>query len=412
MDPLTAANASELQLVSALDVISIHPENNDVNESDDEAREVIAITNNPLSHGHIFMILYIFKNELLKDGETLPPRAPRGLFMGPVRKPRRKRGARSTQVNEIPLKNSTSKPNNGNLSTSQSNSSTNVNHNEVATTSNSTGASKPKIGDHTQLTLKSIGNSGAPLPFNDGKINGKPTTGGNKPGTPKRPRSNQNSPGNMNRPKKPKTLAQVVSNDLKLFIANPPDGIKEDQLAIMEGILMVKLNEFLESNPAKAPTFESAYRNGALRMNCSDQFSANWLREAIKGMIPPWNNAKIIVGTFEEVFPERKVKRPTIRFFIPNGLEKPKFEAVAKKLQLQNPPLDTSSWIPWKMDVKEEGIYYHVTIEETDLATIKSKQSRLFYCFTKIRINLPTAPKGEDAEAKVDEKCKLGFSSQ
>lgn len=85
-------------------------------------------------------------------------------------------------------------------------------------------------------------------------------------------------------------------------------------------------------------------------------------------------------------------RRPTIRFFIPHGVNKPNFESAVKMLEMQNKPMVTNNWIAWKAEEKGDGTFYHVSVDESDIDFIKSKSGRFFYCFTKIKINLPKEP--------------------
>lgn len=93
-------------------------------------------------------------------------------------------------------------------------------------------------------------------------------------------------------------------------------------------------------------------------------------------------------------------------------MKKPTFEQIAKRLRLQNQPLDTSTWIAWKAEDKSDGTFYHVSVEENDIEFIKSKMSRLFYCFTKIKINLPKASNGEGVKANADSNTVVAQKTQ
>lgn len=93
------------------------------------------------------------------------------------------------------------------------------------------------------------------------------------------------------------------------------------------------------------------------------------------------------------------VRRPTIRFFIPDGTKRPSFVDVTKKLQLQNHPLNTNEWISWKAEDQGHGIFYHVSVDEHHIELIKAKESRLFYCFSKVKIYLLKESKEEVPKA-------------
>lgn len=241
----------------------------------------------------------------------------------------------------------------------------------------------------------------------------------NVSGTPKRQRSANNSPTDQaNKPKKQRTLANILSDDLKMQIINDPNGIDIDQLQTIETKLMEELDIYLATDPTSAPTYTSSFRNGILKMFCSDTFSVEWLKKVIDNMSPLWEGANIKCepmygnstndidhrnprrnGNINRIKRQTAPRRPTIRFFVPNGVKQPTFETVVKKLQLQNRPLDTSGWIAWRAEEKEDGMFYHVSVEESDIEVIRTKSSRLFYCFTKLKINLPKVPNGEGTNA-------------
>lgn len=84
-----------------------------------------------------------------------------------------------------------------------------------------------------------------------------------------------------------------------------------------------------------------------------------------------------------------RTKEKTIRFFIPDEMKRPSFEEAAKKLQMQNKPLITDDWVAWKAERKEHGMFYSVSVDNDDVELIRAKKGRLFYCFSKLKINLP-----------------------
>ena len=101
----------------------------------------------------------------------------------------------------------------------------------------------------------------------------------------KRPRSNKNSRENF--PKRPKTYAEVVSDDLVLFISERGKEIDEAKAGLLEQALMKELLSFLEANPTSAPTYHSSStRFGSLRMVCADKFSRRGLREPLVKCAP------------------------------------------------------------------------------------------------------------------------------
>lgn len=356
----TAGNSDSL--ASAMDEISLHPEANDLANENIEMSDAVEVNAKLIQS--VNDVSYTFKDELLNSEE----------------KNRRARGTRKGQKN-------------GNNATNNNSNGTNipkVNANEANDNGKST-TDTPKVN-----------------PIRDNVTR-------NAQGTPKRQRSAQNSPNESNdqsnRPKKQRTVAEVVAEDLKLQISNNPSGIGDSHLPIIESKLMDELDKYLATNPTSVPTFTSSFRYGTLRMFCSDVFSAEWITRTINEMTPPWDGANITCepinrpptsdGHLNQQRPQQQrqqrqtVRRPSIRFFIPDGVKKPTFEIAIKRLELQNPPLKTNSWIAWKAEEKSGGTFYHVSVDETDIACIKMKLNRLLYCFTRIKINLPREPNGD-----------------
>lgn len=75
------------------------------------------------------------------------------------------------------------------------------------------------------------------------------------------------------------------------------------------------------------------------------------------------------------------------------------FTSVKRLLKMQNPPIDTSDWTAWKEEEQELGTFYHVSVNVDDIGLIDKKGSRLFFCFSKIKITLPKQLKGEVANS-------------
>lgn len=236
------------------------------------------------------------------------------------------------------------------------------------------------------------------------------------PNNSKRMRSAQPSPNNSNisnsgipsEPKKQRTFAEVVANDLKLLICNEPHGITSEQLIKFEMNLMRELDNYLATTPTPTPmpTFHtSSFFNGTMKLICVDNSSAEWIKQTISHMPPSWEGANLIVKAFEPpnrrnepMVRTRAPRRPTIRFFIQSGVNKPTFEEVVKRIKAQNHPLDASNWIAWKAEEKPDGMFYHVSVDEPDVNFIKAKDSRLFYCFSKIKISLQKEPMGAGSQ--------------
>lgn len=385
-------------LASAMDVINLHPDRQDVmnvNNEIDDATEVIANSHQP-SNG-IYLSCKL-QDILLNQEETQHQRAPRPLFMGPTKKNRRARGGRKST----------------NKSANDQSKQTEIPNVDAPT------QSVEHVERHTDVTnnwttSKNDNQTGTqqPIQFSENTA----------PNNSKRMRSAQPSPNNSNisdsgkpsNPKKQKTFAEVVADDLKLLICNEPSGITSEQLMKFEVSLMLELDNYLANTPTPAsmPTFHtSSFYNGTMKLICVDNFSAEWIKQTVSHMPPPWEGAKLIVKAVEPpnrqpqvpnrrngpMVRTRAPRRPTVRFFIPSGVKKPTFEEVVKRIKAQNHPLDTSNWIAWKAEEKPDGMFYHVSVDEPNVNFIKAKDSRLFYCFSKIRICLPKESKGTDSQ--------------
>lgn len=355
-----------------LDEITLHTDEHDgLPKEDLEIDEVKTNSFIPKRNNH--KLSNPLKDNLLKNEETQQQRAPRSLFMGPPKKNRKSRGARKShnkgRQTAITTDYAKSVP------VAQSN--VDLNHHKQTNPSDAVTASN-KILNLTEGTPKNS----------------------------KRQRSAHNTP--ENNPKKPRTIANVLSDDLKVLVVDQTNGINNDQAIELEIKLMEALDAFLETNPSTSPTYHaSSLRDGTLRLFCADTISVQWIKDVISFMPAPWEGANLevvdyVAPTQRPLRPQRiqTPRRPTIRFFIPNGLKKPDFATVVKKLQLQNPPIITGNWIAWKADDRGDGIFYHVSVDEEMINQIEEKECRLFYCFGKIKINLPKKPKGEGKKAE------------
>lgn len=383
-------------LASAIDEISLHPDKHDmahVNNGIDEATEVNAKSLKSLNDSLKPFISCTFKEKLLNPEETQPMRAPRPLFMGPAKKNRRTRGGRKNKKGD----------------------STTPKANDAQIVSTPTSA---KCTDNKSLDWATVATTKANSTESIDKIDKLSNLGNvQQANTPKRQRSTQNSPNSdvdsSNKPKRPKTFANVVADDLKLQISNKGEIINDVQLNLIESKLMDELNNFLTTSPTSVPTFHtSSFRFGILKLICTDKFSAQWIQNVVNNMPPLWEGAELEIdvcnppSTTTQIRQRpsgprsgNRVRRPTIRFFIPHGIKRPSFEEVTNKLQLQNNPLNTTEWIAWKAEDKGDGIFYHVSVDEGDIGLIRARSSRLFYCFSKIKINLPREPNREGQRA-------------
>lgn len=86
---------------SNLDVIYLHPDEHDeqVTTEVTDINEVIAKTIPFLYNQTNKSLFFTTKDQILNPEGTQPPRAPRPMFMGPVNRNRRSRGARKNQKN-------------------------------------------------------------------------------------------------------------------------------------------------------------------------------------------------------------------------------------------------------------------------------------------------------------------------
>lgn len=225
-------------------------------------------------------------------------------------------------------------------------------------------------------------------------------------GNTKRPLSKNNSPENF--PKRIKTFAEVLSDDLILFISDRDNVIDDDKAGKLEKSMMEEFFKFVSTNPKTAPTYHhSSVRFGTLRMMCSDKFSADWFTKTIRDMPPPWIGANLEVVSAATRKQKIAARKPSIRFFIPNGMTKQSFESVKNIIKIQNPPLNTDDWETWKEVEREAGMFYHVSVKNEDIGTIAEKGSRLFFCFNKIRIYLPRQPNSDVSESNEDEEAEV-----
>lgn len=407
------------------DVIELHPDEQDRNAANEVVESMEVMMENIRFRTKNFKnsLFLEFKDELLNPEETQPKRAPRPLFMGPVRKNRRSRGARKNVNNGGHNEKSNANVAPMNLTPSDSDNVNNVKNDHQmedatnAQTNPMVKESNSKLREWASLATQS--NAG----INPGIVAlATESSGSNVTGTPKRQRSAQTTPNN-NRQKKPRTFANIVADNLKLQIVNTTNGINSSQLELLEMKLMEELDKFLASKPQSVPTFHtSSFRNGVLKLIITNAFSAEWVKQTVISMPPLWDGANIVAIECEQpgsqpgsnpngTYHPRRVfiRRPTVRFFIPAGVKKPTFETVMSKFQLQNDPLNTSDWIAWKAEDRGDGTFYHVSVNEPDIDFIREKSNRLFYCFNQVKIILPNAAKGDGSKpAIVNDKQDQG----
>lgn len=429
---------------SNLDVINLHPDENDVQLTSEELKSIEVHVNfiKYLKNKNNKSLFHQPKDELLNPEETQPKRAPRPLFMGPKRKARGSRGARKNKngtdstsngnTDEVANKNRPSiETASENFKKNEASSTKGVNGSAIDTDNDNSagtkgnrsgsinGSKKSNCGSQTNNTLNewAVKTKIAALKsMSDIKARSEANlSNSNETGTPKRQRSAQTTPNNRkleNQNKKRRTFANAASEDLTLYLVNKTDTITEDQLKLIEAQLNEELDNYIMTAPTTAPTFRSGFRNGILRLICTDAFSAEWFKNVVKNMPPLWNGAKLELDAND---PSTNAgnrgtpipRRPTIRFFIPTGIKQPTPEEVLTKLQFQNNPLETDNWIVWKADEKEDGKFYHVSVDENDIEIIRAKKGRLFYYYGSIKINLPKAPKREGAsEMEVENKTE------
>ncbi|KAJ6649469.1 hypothetical protein Bhyg_04705 [Pseudolycoriella hygida] len=273
--------------------------------------------------------------------ETQPPRAPRSLFFGPQKK---KTEETVAQGRRIP----TSEPKswklpNKCLDNSASNANVNFRSN-VNDTKQGSGTGRKHEGRKKFGTRNTTRHR-----------NANPDKTGN-PKQSKRPLSKGNSP--VNAPKRKKTYSDVLTDDLILHLLDESGDIDEEKAGF-----------------------------GSIRMLCTSSTSASWLTKTIKDMSPPWDGALLTVMNAKDRKNNQALtramshKRPTIRFFIPNGMMKLDFDKVKLTLKRQNPPSETSNWKTWKTEERELGVFYHVLANDEDVEIISAKGSRLFFIF-------------------------------
>lgn len=387
-----------------LDVIDLHADEQDRKIGDDNVNAIEVICNSRCTKCKYKQILcFNLKDQLLNQDETQQRRVPRSFFMGPApknRKPRHSRNRRNS--NGISSTNDTTVTAQNNSSGGNVTPRVNRNVNPLNTMRN--WASKSNVAAAEELTSGNETNREIRQPNN---ANNKS----------KRQRSAQTTPTNRtpeNRPKKQRT-ADPVADNLKTFITNKSGGLTEEQLSIIESSLMLELDKFLETNPPSVPIFNiPSFRNGVIKIVGADSFSADWIKKVLTNMPPPFVGAELVIdgsntlagnAAGDGTNPRGRIRRlPTIRFFIPTGVNKSNFESISRRLQLQNHPLNTSEWIAWKEEDKGDGIFYHVSVDEADVGIIREKMSRLYYGFTKIKVNLPKEPRGEANRAGESER--------
>lgn len=433
--------------LSLKDVLSIHPDEHDIAnaDKDSEANEVnvkIEKSRSDTPNKVSKLSELLLKDALLNPEGAQQPRVPRSLLMGPTKPSKGSKKDKKTK--KIGSTNPTRR--NGqatNTETSSTMGSGNQPANVGRAPQTARSRYQPPKGNRiphtvTSATVNDNRDSAGPshsnkfsnvmIPTSDSlfkwgeqalidigkmtKLNSGPAAPA-KPKSetfiPKRNRSSQNSPNNesasSNTPKRSKVHSRVTDANLRLQIVNNNGPIDENQIMAIETNMMKALETYLQTQPNLIPTYHTtSLRGGIVKLVCANEFSAEWIKNIIREMPPPWEGADLIIDSINPQGALRNAnqKRKTIRFFIPDGLKRPSFSEATKKLQLQNQPLNTDEWIAWKMEDKGHGIFYHVTVDDNDIKLIRGNNSRLFYCFSKIKINLPRDENREAAFGNVE----------
>lgn len=341
------------------------------------------------------------KAKTVSQKETRPERAPIPLCFGPPKLPKRgKRGARKNTKN--PTENLTNpqtmtekgKVKDADVAVKPTINDPDVNKDIKPTTSEGVNSNKQNTTvencrDNDEEKVNAV-NSNQRKVSDATNENEK-----SKHESKKRPRSAGTTPTGKN--KKVRTFADVVSDDLKVMITDKDREMDVDQVMKLEEAMMKSLDDFLASRPSRCPTFHDyKFNKGSLRLICADLFAKQWLETTIASMTPLWDNACLEVVQIPPFD-----RRPTIRFFIPDGLKKMDFKTIVQKLSLQNPPLRTSNWTAWKQDQKDDGVFYHVSVDENVITHIENRGCRLFYYFSKIKVITPKKATEEEGDAGV-----------
>lgn len=218
--------------------------------------------------------------------------------------------------------------------------------------------------------------------------------------TMKRQRSGESTPTPTNITKRRKTFAEVLSDDLKVLIIdkNSINGIDE----VSAGILDV-------------PNYHaSKYLFNKIKVVCADAFSLQWLKQMVSNLPTLWEGMALdvvpLVNKTGRPKPLREPKkklprRPSIKFFVPDGMKKLDFDGVVKRLAILNRTVSVSNWTMWKEEMVNNGMFYNVSVDESDIEEINKKGGRLHFYFTTIKIITPKKKtvEGVDDNMETDE---------
>ncbi|XP_072396124.1 uncharacterized protein [Diabrotica undecimpunctata] len=127
------------------------------------------------------------------------------------------------------------------------------------------------------------------------------------------------------------------------------------------------------------PQFLSCLKErGALKFNCNNLASAEWLRTTVP-TLENWKDEDISI-----LDPETVPVRSTLQLWIPGAVEEP--EQVLERLERQNKGLDTLNWQVLNKKIEEGGQKLFVTVQDAVLDALKKIDYNPFLNFTRVKV--------------------------
>lgn len=264
---------------------------------------------------------------------------------------------------------------------------------------------------HENVNQSNVTSNIPPVTKPNGKGKPQPKIPGESKSTIKRQRSGETTPNKI--VKRRKTFAEVLSDDLKVLIIdkNSTNGFDEINVGILEISMLEALDLYIETDPTEVPNYHaSKYLYNNIKVVCADAFSLQWLKQMISNLPTLWEGIALDVVPLANKNgrpmslgdPKKKLLRPSIKFFVPDGMKKLDFDGVAKRLAILNRTVSVKNWEMWKKEVVNNGMFYNVSVDESDIEEINRKGGRLHFYYTTIKIITPKRKTQEGVEVNME----------
>lgn len=221
---------------------------------------------------------------------------------------------------------------------------------------------------------------------NPAKIRGKET--GKPTGGQKRNRSESQTPPQATTAKKsrsgppPTGTFSEVAKGIRVAIIqrrHPDESMNKEQADLVQNTIVEAIFSTPSGSTSSPPQFlRTNLSAGILWMTCANQTTVDWLRRTVGTLGRLWEGADLTV-----VDPAELPKRPRVLVFVPEP-ETVQEEEVRRRLQLQNPELQTDAWRNMSRKIEKDGQLLFFSISEASMAALKRSRFKAFYKLDRV----------------------------